>query len=102
MSEIRLPLWFISERQRLILSQTSPVAFTETEKATAFLCSRSSGECRIQLVADAESLLGLVADLHELGVDHIHMDVAPDGSGGIRVPIALLASVAARSAASVS
>ena len=96
MSEIRLPLWFISERQRPIVPGASMLAFSKTARATAYLCARPSGELRIQLIADAETLLALVADLHELGEEHVLMDVSPHGAGGIRVSIAQLASLASQ------
>ena len=65
MTDLQLPLWFISDRQPPVEPRIHTRAFSETEKAMAYFRGRPSGECRIQLNSTAETLLGLVADLHD-------------------------------------
>jgi hypothetical protein len=96
MAHLQLPFWFLSDRESPEEPRNHTCAFSQTEKAIAYLRRRPSRECRIYLVSNPEALLGVVADLHEAQQDIVSLDVDGDGTGGTRVPITALVALAAR------
>jgi hypothetical protein len=97
---LRFPLWFISDRQSALEPRNYTCAFSQTEKAIAYL--RPSSECRIYLISNPAALLGVVADLHEAQQDVVPLDIEDDGTGGKPVPIFTLIALAARLQRAVS
>jgi hypothetical protein len=91
---LRLPLWFVAERKH----ESSPVhttcddpgamlAFSTTQKLTAFLSERKAGEWKINLVGEREELILVIAIAHNQGLEAICLDPEEDGSGGERVSL---------------
>jgi hypothetical protein len=91
---LSLPIWFVTERTRESLPVHQPcdgfrgvLAFSTTSKLTAFLAERQSGEWRINLVADREGLILIIAIAHNHGMESICLDPELDGSGGEQVSL---------------
>ena len=98
---LSLPIWFVTERTRESPPLDQPcdssrgvLAFSNTAKLTAFLAERQSGEWKINLVADREGLILIIAIAHNHGMDAICMDPELDGSGGEQVSLTELMSLA--------
>ena len=84
-----LPLWFLTDRRPKpstpAVSCDDPraaIAFTTTDKVVEFLDARGSGQWKIALASDYESLVIVLAELHQTDADNICVDPNPDGSGG--------------------
>jgi hypothetical protein len=91
---LSLPIWFVTERTRELPPVHQPcdrssgvLAFSTTPKLTAFLAERQSGEWKINLVADREGLILIIAIAHNHGMETICIDPALDGSGGEQVSL---------------
>jgi hypothetical protein len=96
-----LPIWFVTER----IQETAPlpsrcdkpgtvIAFSTTEKLTAFLAERQSGEWKINLIADRAGLILIIALAHNHGMESICIDPNLDGSNGEQVGLCGLLSLA--------
>jgi hypothetical protein len=97
MANLRLPLWFVYDRQSKVPAERPPcddpgstLAFSTTAKLTAFLQARQAGKWKLSLACDAKNLLQMVADLHDRGEFQVCLDPEPDGSGGEKVMLAEL------------
>jgi hypothetical protein len=95
LQQLRLPLWFITERNVRSIGEHTPCndprathVFTETEGLAALLRAGSSGRWQIDLVADSDELLLVLGDLHHKKVANVCVDPGPDGSGGVLVALA--------------
>ena len=64
-----------------------------TDKVKDFLDTRESGQWRIALASDYESLVIAVAEIHQADVDDICLDPNADGSGGELVEMAQLVAL---------
>jgi hypothetical protein len=98
---LSLPIWFVTERAQESPPVNKPcaktegvLAFSSTEKLTEFLAERQSGEWKINLVGDREGLILIIAIAHNHGMETICMDARPDGSGGKRLCLNDLMSLA--------
>jgi len=92
MELLRLPIWFVKERDRTVEAKHTPcddpgatVAFTNTGRLTAFLRTGRSGRWDIQLASDYNELILAISDLHASGTSAVCMDPDVDGSGGEHV-----------------
>jgi hypothetical protein len=97
MAKLRLPLWFVYNRQPKIPAEHPPcddpvatLAFSTTVKLVSFLEARQGGKWKISLARDAKSLLGMVADFHERSEFQVCLDPEPNGNGGEKVMLAEL------------
>jgi hypothetical protein len=85
-----LPFWIVTEHKHVLNPPAripcndpfSPHAFTTAEKLTAFLNERKAGRWDVNLVADRDAILMVVADAKAKGATHVCFDPAVDGSGG--------------------
>jgi hypothetical protein len=91
---LSLPIWFVTERMRESPPLHQPydssrgvLAFSNTANLTAFLAGRQSGEWNINLVADREGLILIIAIAHNHGMDAICLDPELDGTGGEQVSL---------------
>ena len=99
---LNLPIWFLTqERNAEPQSWHAPcdesgavIAFSTTEKLTAFLANRQSGEWKVSLVSDRAGLVFIVALAHNSGLESICFDLGPDGSGGEQIFLNELMSLA--------
>jgi len=96
---LTLPLWIVTEH----IQPTDPEHTTETPAGTGLAFSTSSklfrfmsahmgGEWKMQMAADRDGLVILIADLHRLQIETLTFDPEKDGSGG--EPLALADLVA--------
>jgi hypothetical protein len=97
MAKLRLPLWFVYDRQPKVPAEHPlcddpglALAFSTTAKLTAFLHARQAGKWKLSLSCDAKNLLGVVAEFHERGEFQVCLDPEPDGTGGEKVMLAEL------------
>jgi hypothetical protein len=89
---LSLPIWFVTERKQEAMPTHPPcdeqggvIAFSTTEKLTAFLAERTSGEWKINLVADRAWLILIIAIAHNRGMESICVDPDLNGTGGEKV-----------------
>ena len=78
---LALPLWFLTDRRPNSSTLTAScdhssavIAFTSTDKVTGFLDARGSGQWKIVLVKNYESLVIVLAELHQMDADLICLD----------------------------
>jgi hypothetical protein len=96
-----LPIWFLTERTQERISLHPPcdergavIAFSTTEKLTAFLAGRQSGEWNLHLVADRAELILIIAIAHNRRMESIRIDPDLTGFGGQQVSLNELMSLA--------
>ena len=86
---ITLPLWIVTEH----IQPTDPKHSSEPEPGTALAFSTSSklfkfmsanlgGEWKMQMAADRDGLVILIADLHRLNLTTLTRDPEKNGTGG--------------------
>jgi hypothetical protein len=63
------------------------LAFSTTEKLSAFLSEREAGEWNLHLVSDRDGLVLIIAMAHNSRIDSICIDADPGGSGGDQVSL---------------
>ena len=96
---LTLPLWFVTEH----IQPTNPEHTSEHEPGTALAFSSSSrlfkfmsanlgGEWKMEMAADRDGLVIVIADLHRLQIGSLTFNCENDGSGG--EPLALADLVA--------
>jgi hypothetical protein len=98
---VTVPIWFVVERKQPTVPSCLPcdepdtlLAFTTTEKLTAFLSRRTGGEWKIILASDREEIVLIIALAHNSGQEAICVDSQPDGSGGSKVTLTELMQLA--------
>src|SRR6187401_3015627 len=92
---LQRPFWVVIEREHILNppaeipcnDSKALIAFSDTERLTAFLSARVGGRWKVDLVPDRDAEMLVVAELHRLGVSHICFDCQPDGSAGHLVDI---------------
>src|SRR4051812_2128017 len=98
---LTLPLWIVTEH----IQPTNPDATAEKTPGTAFAFSTSNklfkfmsahlgGEWKMEMAADGQGLIILIADLHRLEIANLILDPELDGSGGQPTPLADLMELA--------
>jgi hypothetical protein len=95
MDNLALTYWLATERKHVLNpplkvpcdDPNAPLAFTTTEKLTAFLKAREAGRWNIKLISNHEAVVIAVADAHQHGARNICFDPEVDGSGGTLVGI---------------
>jgi hypothetical protein len=100
MHRLRLPMWFITERDPQGSPPNPPcgdsratMAFSDTMKVLTYMASRQAGSWTIALVSDREGLIVIIADAHLEGVETICIDPELDGSGGEAIPLVDLIAI---------
>ena len=101
MAELRLPLWFATERKprhAVALSpcddQNATVVFTHSDALSELIFGAGAALWRIELVADHKELLAMIADLHDRGLASVRLNPELDGTGGEDLPLRALLTFA--------
>jgi hypothetical protein len=98
---ITLPLWIVTEH----IQPTNPentlkgepgkaLAFSSSNKLFKFMAANLGGEWKMQMAADRDGLVILIADLHRLNITTLTRDPEKDGSGGETFALADLVAYA--------
>ena len=84
-----LPLWVVTEHIQPTDPDHAPahvsgtaLAFSSSNKLFTFMSAHLSGEWKMQMAADRDGLVVLIADLHRLEVSTLVLDPERDGTGG--------------------
>jgi hypothetical protein len=86
---LTLPLWLVTEHIQPTDPEHRPehepgtaLAFSSSSKLFTFMSAHLAGEWKMQMAADRDGLVILIADLHRLDVAAIKLDPQKNGSGG--------------------
>jgi hypothetical protein len=97
---LNLPLWFIKQRKPGPAPGQPPcndpqamIAFTTTENLTEFLATSQPGQWSVHMAVDRESLVLLISDAHQIGMESICLDPQEDGTGGQQISLHELAEL---------
>ena len=100
MLTLTLPLWIVTEHIQPSNPQHTPdsppgtaVAFSSSSKLFHFMRSRLGGEWKMEMAADRDGLVIVIADLHRLNVTALSLDPESE-SGGEQVPLSDLVAFA--------
>jgi hypothetical protein len=98
---LTLPLWIVTEHIQPTDPEHTPehqpgtaVAFSNSHKLFQFMTAHLGGEWKMQMAADRDGLVILIADLHRLQITSLVLDPAKDGSGGEQFALADLVAYA--------
>jgi hypothetical protein len=98
---VSLPLWTVTEHiqpsdpEKLSGGKvTKALAFSSSAKLFEFVAANTGGEWKMQMAADREGLIILIADLHRLEIESLSLDPKKDGTGGEPVSLVDLAKFA--------
>jgi hypothetical protein len=88
-------MWVVTSRKSVVSPPIEPcdapnhaLGFSSPDKLVEFLNSGQAGRWMVRLVGDRPSFGALVDELQRYGATGICLDPAPDGSGGVNVPLA--------------
>jgi hypothetical protein len=89
-----LPLWIVTEHIQpsgpKLTSKSEPgaaLAFTSSDKLFKFVRANLAGEWKIQMAADRDGLVILIADLHRLAIEIFALDPAHNATSGEQVTL---------------
>jgi len=94
-----LPIWIVTEH----ISPTDPahdkkpnavLAFNGSDKLFKFVNKNLGGEWKIEMAADRDGLVILIADLHRLEITTLRLNPELDGTGGTELPLSDLMELA--------
>src|SRR4051812_44735189 len=98
---LSIPLWIVTEHIQPTepdsLSEKKPgttFAFSTSNKLFKFMSAHLGGEWKMEMAADGQGLIILIADLHRLEIANLILDPELDGSGGRPVSLADLMELA--------
>jgi|SRR3954452_4389538 hypothetical protein len=101
MPSISLPLWTVTEHiqpstpEKLSSGKLSKaLAFSTSTKLFEFVSANTGGEWKMEMAADREGLIILIADLHRMEIESLILDPKKDGTGGEPVSLVDLAAFA--------
>jgi hypothetical protein len=87
MTELMFPFWIVTQRRGLISKPIGPdgmtgfiAAFSTAQNAAAFMVSRGETEWENKLISRS-TLLDLMIDLRQLGIQGLCLDPTKDGTG---------------------
>jgi len=91
---LKLPIWIVTEHIKPTdpkgttesKSQTA-LAFSDSDKLFKFVNKNLGGEWKIEMAADRDGLVILIADLHRLEFSTLSLDPKVDGTGGTELPL---------------
>ena len=96
---LTLPLWIVTEHIKptdpehsLEAQPGTALAFSSPEKLFTFMKVRLAGEWKMEMAADRDGLVILIADLHRLNIMALTLDPEKDATGG--EPVAIVDLVA--------
>lgn len=98
---LTLPLWIVTEH----IQPTNPqhiseapagkgLAFSSSSTLFKFMAAHLGGEWKMQMAADRDGLVILIADLHRLEIETLTLDPEKDGTGGEQLALADLVAFA--------
>jgi hypothetical protein len=98
---LTLPLWIVTEH----IQPTNPehtteapagtgLAFSTSSKLFKFMSAHLGGEWKMQMAADRDGLVILIADLHRLQIETLTLDPEKDATGGEQLGLADLVAYA--------
>jgi hypothetical protein len=97
MSDLRLPLWFLYDRQPNVAPLHPPcggicetLAFSSAKKLIEFLDARQGGNWRLEMANDGQGVLSMAAALRARNEGRVCLNPEPDGSAGETVALAEL------------
>ena len=86
---LTLPLWIVTEHIQPTNPDLTPeqepgmaLAFSSSSKLFKFMSGNLGGEWKMQMAADRDGLVILIADLHRLNITTLALDPEKNGSGG--------------------
>jgi hypothetical protein len=98
---LTLPLWIVTEHIQPTNPDHTPehesgtaLAFSTSGKLFKFMSAHLGGEWKMQMAADRDGLVILIADLHRLQITSLVLDPEKDGTGGEPVPLSALVAFA--------
>jgi hypothetical protein len=98
---LTLPLWIVTEHIQPTNPQHTPepepgtaLAFSTSSKLFKFMSANLGGEWKMQMAADRDGLVILIADLHRLNITKLTRDPEKDGTGGEKLELAELVAYA--------
>ena len=98
---LTLPLWIVTEHIQPTNPEHAPeqepgtaLAFSTSSKLFKFMSANIGGEWKMQMAADRDGLVILIADLHRLNITTLTRDPEKDGSGGETLALADLVAYA--------
>ena len=98
---LSLPLWIVTEHIQPTNPEHTPeqepgtaLAFSTSSKLFKFMSANLGGEWKMQMAADRDGLVILIADLHRLNITKLTRDPEKNGSGGEALALADLVAYA--------
>jgi hypothetical protein len=91
MAALKLPMWFIIEKNPTRESPASDAdsggvyAFSKVERVAKFMASRRATKWDVTHAKDRDGLIMAIADAHLRGETYMRLDPNLDGSGGERI-----------------
>jgi hypothetical protein len=86
---LSLPIWIVTEHIVPADPEHAPgqepgkaLAFSSSHKLFKFMSAHLGGEWKMQMAADRDGLVILIADLHRLQITALALDPEKDASGG--------------------
>ena len=91
---LTLPLWIVTEHIQPTNPEHTPehepgtaLAFSTSSKLFKFMSANLGGEWKMQMAADRDGLVILIADLHRLNITTLTRDPEKNGSGGEKLAL---------------
>jgi hypothetical protein len=98
---LTLPLWIVTEdiqpaspEHTRASEQGTALAFSSSERFFGFMKSRLAGDWKMEMAADRDGLVILIADLHRLEITALRVNPEQDATGGEPVALADLVAFA--------
>lgn len=98
---LTLPLWIVTEHIQPTDPSHTPenepgtaLAFSSSGKLFKFMSAHLGGEWKMQMAADRDGLVILIADLHRLNITSLTLDPEKDATGGEKVALSDLVAFA--------
>src|SRR3954454_9663008 len=98
---LTLPLWIVTEHIQPTNPDHTPehepgtaLAFSSSGKLFKFMSAHLGGEWKMQMAADRDGLVILIADLHRLQITALTLDPERDATGGEQLSLIDLAAFA--------
>jgi hypothetical protein len=98
---LTLPLWIVTEHiqptnpdHKLGHEPGTALAFSSSNRLFKFMSAHLAGEWKMQMAADRDGLVILIADLHRLQIAALALDPEIDGKGGEQLTLAELVAFA--------
>src|SRR3954451_2406589 len=97
---LSLPIWIVTEHiqptaaDKVASEPGKALAFSSSDKIIEFLAASIGGEWKMQMAADRDGLITLIADLDRMGIEYLSLDPKKDGTDGKPISLTDLATYA--------